>query len=257
MSMMHSSSRRSALTLCSTLAIMLCAASAARAQDLRPYEVKGDNYSVKMKRVIAYAAPDNKTVFSVKYSYSFGGRDTVHIRGVGVVPAKGEYSYLTFDKEILFKESQNGPVLATVPVTETLIPMAPLAVELPKRSDFPSSFRDGQWLGQGSFQENMSRVFDKYFRSGHDASDDNGINYWESTFFNLTSGVPPTMRCKVAVLISHPYNSGTGGYSFRVQFRAYEKLSHDDWGDMTDATRGAVETFITGLIEELKTGVRR
>lgn len=42
--------------------------------------------------------------FLISYSYDFGDRPAVQIKGVGIVPPKGQFHYITQDHELTFTD---------------------------------------------------------------------------------------------------------------------------------------------------------
>src|SRR5262249_25895385 len=102
---------------------------------LETNKAHGANYEVNVTSVVEKSTLESKVVYEITYSYEFRGRNTVYVRGLGTIPAKGNFSYLTSDLQLEFLESATGPVLAAVQLEETIQTMSSDSTELPKESD--------------------------------------------------------------------------------------------------------------------------
>jgi hypothetical protein len=230
-----------------------------------PQEVnaaQGDNYSVKVKSVIARSSPaDNKVVYEINYGYEFKGRDSVYVKGIGIVPAKRDgVSYLTSETELEFRESAGGAVIVSVPLQETIVTQGGGVTELPQETEFSTAFRTGVWKRPVTFHENASRVIGKYFPFGYVARNKEQVNYYVTTYRNLV--IPGgTLRSQISVMVSQPYDSGANGFTYRVQFvvRDRPRMS-TTWRigeQVSEQTKTAVAEFINNLINELSAGDKR
>jgi len=73
---------------------------------------------------------------SIAYEYEFPGRAFVHVNGLGTVPGRGSYRYLTLEKTLEFRDPATGEVLRQVPLVETVIvaakpPLTEVATQFP------------------------------------------------------------------------------------------------------------------------------
>src|SRR5213592_894909 len=80
---------------------------------------EGQDYKVKVKSVVEKTTPDDKVVYDVSYSYEFKGRATVWVDGLGAIPGKGKFNYMTSDNKVEFRESANGPLIVGAGLEET------------------------------------------------------------------------------------------------------------------------------------------
>ncbi|HWW76085.1 MAG TPA: hypothetical protein VNZ44_11835 [Pyrinomonadaceae bacterium] len=204
--------------------------------------------------MIEKSTPEGKVVYDVAYAYEFKGRGAVYVKGLGTVPAKGKFSYLTSDQQLEFKESAEGLTLATVRLEETVRTMGGDSTDIPKESDFPQAFRSSTWSPPATFAESAVKILQKYFPSGYSPRQAGQLNFYVTTYRSLQ--VPSlNLRSQIAVIVSQPYDAVTDRFTYRVQFVARDrpKLS-DTWryGDDRDQqTITAAQQFVDKLIQEL------
>jgi hypothetical protein len=215
---------------------------------------QGPNYKVNVTSVVEKSTLDGKVLYQITYSYDFGGRNSVYVRGLGTVSAIGKFSYLTADREVEFRQSVTGPVLTTVQLEETVRSMGSDSTELPKEGDFLQAFRSGTWTPPATFAETAVRVIQKYFPSGYNPRQVGQVNYYTTTYRNLEVR-DRNLRSQLAVNISQPYDAAADKFTYRVQFVARDRprLSgtwrHGE--ERSEQTKIAAEKFIDELIREL------
>lgn len=217
----------------------------------------GPTYAVNVSKVIS-ANPKSSSaddVMSITYSFDFKGRDTVYVKNVGLVPAKGDLSYLLTDRLLEFRESADGPTIVNVPIQTTgYTPPSVRGPELPKESEFPTAVRTGvSARPPAAFQPRAVEVINKHFLAGFFPRENNKIIYNITTYRGL-GGLPRNTQGEVAVMVSHPYDPAADRVTFRVQYIVRERRAlsgfRSDGIDLT--TRTAAEAFIALLIDELK-----
>jgi hypothetical protein len=210
--------------------------------------------TVKIKNCAkVFVAPD-KTGLSVSYDYAFPGRSTVRISGLGEVPATGSFHYITLGKQLEFKDSTSGMLLARTPLVETVIVAAkPPLNQIPNDGDFQTAFRSFTWVSSQNLQERTDAVLSRYFR--YLPREDHGTTFIATTFTQLQlEGSPHGVLGQVALLISFPYETIPGKYSFHIQTAIREGRSLSDeyrvTGDPTIIR--AADSFVDGLVVEMR-----
>jgi len=224
------------------------------AQEAGTNKAQGPNYKVEVLSVTTKSTPQNKVVYLVTYSYEFKGRTSVYVNALGTVPAKGKFSYMSFEPSLEFRESASGPIIVNLPLEETIIGMGSDSTDLPKESEFPQAFRSDRWTPLATFPEAAVKVIQKYFPSGYAARQNGPVNYYITTYRNLPVQ-NRQLRSQVAVIVSQPYDTSGNSFRYRVQFIARDRprLSNDwRYGDDRDQeTITTAETFINQLVTEL------
>ena len=192
----------------------------------------------------------------VAYRYDFRGRQTVYIKGIGTVPARGEFEYLTRESTLEVRDAPGGTVLATVPLKETVIVAAkPPLNFVPPDSAFPSAFREDTWQSPAPLQDRVNTVLRKYF--AYMPHDENKVTYTVTTFTPLqVEKLPSGTTAQVALLISFPHGPAPGQYAFRVRSLVHEgrALSDDTRPTSNQTIQRAADKFIDDLIKEIKAG---
>lgn len=219
------------------------------------------DHSVSVTKVIEKTTPENTIVYQISYSYEFKGRTTVHVKGIGTVPAKGAFSYMTSEPQIEVRASADGPVLATVPLEETIRTQGSDSTEFPEESKFPTFFRSGSWTPPATFPGAAIKVIQKYFPSGYNPRQTGQVNYYVTTYRNLQVPNPnndsaiQNLRSQVAIIVSQPYDQTTNSFTYRIQFIARDRpRMSTTWrygADRHRATEMAAQQFINELIAEL------
>src|SRR5439155_18613012 len=90
--------------------------------------------------VKVFVATDTPGMF-FPYRYDFRGRRTVYIKGLGTVPGRGEFEYLTREPGLEVRDAPGGAVLASVQLKETVVVAAkPPLNYVPPEKEFPPAF---------------------------------------------------------------------------------------------------------------------
>lgn len=211
--------------------------------------VRGQNFEVRVSRVVAFSVGDS-VALSVDYDYEFLGRETVYIKGFGVVPARGSLKYLTPDGQLVFQDAPGGKLLATIPLTETLV-LQGAAFDVPSESDLSATAREELWTGRGLFANHARSVLNASFPVGFVAADSGGTNVW-TTHYTRLSDLSNCLIGEVAVSVSHPINT-PNGMLFRVRSAARERRCMSlPWRAPSQEVRAAAESFVTKLVQKMK-----
>jgi hypothetical protein len=214
-----------------------------------------DTSKVKILGVIEKTTSGGKVIREVSVSYDFKDASNVRFVGLGLVPAKNSYTYLTSSSEIKFLSKDLNQVIYTAPLVITAEPMGAEAVDLPKESDFPPQFRSKYYTPDTLFTEVMLNVVQKYFPSGFLPYQTGPINSCITTYRNLP--VPdPNLRGQLALKISQPYDVRSHKLTYRIQFieRDRPRLS-DTWRygtRVSKTTSDASALFIETFLKELQ-----
>src|SRR5271157_1998863 len=175
-----------------------------------PNKATGPGVTVAVSDVVKTRLPGGREAYSIRFEYAFTQLAVVHIRGLGEVPSKGAFSYITSESSLLFSDPSSKPIV-NVPLQETLIVAAatPLT-ELP--TEFPSNFKIYDWDAGKSFQSNAYPVLNKYFQvSPYEVGK---IQYIPTTFTPVpVAGLPRGVNGQVALQFSFPYDQATKSYS--------------------------------------------
>ncbi|HKO99574.1 MAG TPA: hypothetical protein VJU86_21525 [Pyrinomonadaceae bacterium] len=224
-------------------------------------KAQGADHSVNVTKVIEKTTPENTIVYQISYDYDFKGRTTVHVKGIGIVPAKGQFSYMTSEPQLEVRESADGPVIAMVQLEETIRTQGSDSTEFPEESKFPTFFRSGSWNAPATFPGAAIKVIQKYFPSGYNPRQTGQVNYYVTTYRNLQVPNPnndsaiQNLRSQVAIVVSQPYDQTTNQFTYRIQFIARDRpRMSTTWrygSDRHRATEMAAQQFIDALIGEL------
>ncbi len=224
-------------------------------------KAQGSNYSVNVSSVIEKTTPENKVVYQISYSYEFKGRSSIYVKGLGTVPAKGQFSYMASEPRLEFKKSATGQVIAVVQLEETFRSQGSDSTEFPEESRFPTFFRSNTWTPPATFPLAAVNVIQKYFPSGYNARQTGQVNYLVTTYRNLqvpnpnNDSIIQNLRSQIAIIVSQPYDPAGNKFTYHIQFVARDRprLS-TTWrygDDRNAATISAAQAFIDRLIAEL------
>lgn len=208
-------------------------------------------FSVEVLRVVAFSTPEAPALL-IEYKYEFKDLERVYIKGVGLVAPQGQQKYLTYENQLEFRRSVNGPVIQTVPLSETLILQAKPSVNIPEDKEFTEAAREEVW----SSADNARRILNNLFPSGYSTKEENGIITYKTTYANLT-GLSEGLQGEVAVAISHPFSSGNGATLFRIRYTAHESRTHSPkWRTPGAEVKSAAENYVTQVMNQIKGGGR-
>lgn len=214
------------------------------------------NNSVQVISAVKVMVAKTTPALRVAYRYEFHGKQTVYIRGLGMVAARGEYEYLTRDASLQVRDAPDGAILADVPIKETVVVAAKAPLNyVPPQQEFPAAFRSEVWSSAASLQDRVNAVLRKYF--SYMPSDDNKVNYVATTFTPLqVDKLPAGATAQLALLISFPHDAAANRYSFRVHSLVEEgRLLSDDTRPTSNPNiQKSADRFVDQLINEIKMG---
>lgn len=232
-------------------------------QDIR-YQVnhaQGTDYVVSVTTVVEKTTSENTVVYQITYSYEFKGKTSIYVKGLGTVPPKGEFSYMTFEPLLEFRKSTAGPVITIVHLEETIRTQGSDSTEFPEESRFPLFFRSGAWSSPATFPGAASSVIQRYFPSGYNAHQAGEVNYLVTTYRNLEISNPhndttiQNLRSQIAIVISQPYDPAGNRFNYHIQFVARDRpRMSTTWrygDDRNSTTITAAQEFINKLITEM------
>ena len=185
---------------------------------------------------------------------TFQEKASIFIRGLGGVPAKGHFEYFTSDSALEFRESIDGPVLLTIPLSATETAMGNNRLDFPAPSDFGNYYLTGTWRGaRNEFTPRMISVIDKYFIEGKLAIQVDKIDYVITSDRTLPT-TDPNLFAYVEVSISRPFDVTRAGFDFHLSYMAREKrkLSAAQSDQLSSQSKSAVDLFIRTLMAELQ-----
>jgi hypothetical protein len=199
---------------------------------------------------------ENHPAYLVSFSYDFSITSTVYIKGLGVVPAKGRYQYLSDAQALEFWDPATNSELEKVPLKETIYKAAkPPLNEVPSQKDFSPGFRSYTWELPTSLQERANQVLAHYFL--YLPQENNRLTYLTTTFAPLTLSKKLTdsgVMAQLALLLSFPYDPTTGKYSFHIQYAAKEGRALSDELRPTSNVEilKAANDFVDKIVAEMK-----
>lgn len=233
----------------------------AREVQERVNHAQGADYTVTVATVLERTTAENRVVYQITYSYEFKGRSSVYVKGIGSVPPKGEFSYMTSEPLLEFRESAAGAVITVVQLEETIRTMGSDSTEFPEESRFPAFFRSGSWTPPTTFPGAASSVIQKYFPSGYNARQTGQVSYLVTTYRNLEIPNPGSdvaiqnLRSQIAIILSQPYDSAGNRFNYHIQFVARDRpRMSSTWrygDDRNSATITAAQEFINKLVTEM------
>ena len=239
--MAHGRSEGEMLTRIMLLGLTATAAANAVAQTPR----------VTVTRLLELPTSQGKAV-SLAYTYSFPGRQSVYIKGVGTVPASGSFEYLSMDRRLEFRDASDGSVLLHVPLNNPEKLLGRETTDVPSNGEFPAAARNGRWTGPGSFPVHAERVLSRSFSFGSVVSEVDGQVMRTTTYHAIDVPASP-LKVNVAVKVTYPAAPKRTGHAFSLHVLVKERRSRSEWrpAESEDALR-AVETFIASLLAALE-----
>jgi hypothetical protein len=212
---------------------------------------------IKLESVAKVLIANDTPAYLVSYSYDFDKMPNVYIKGLGVVPSKGSYQYISREQELEFRDPTTNAVLERVPIQETMVVAAkPPLNQIAGDNQFSQAYRAYSWEQPTPLQERANTVLAKYFN--YLPRENNKLTYLATTYTQLPLDKKFTDRgvlAQVALLLSFPYDPTTGKYSFHVQYSAKEGRALSDELKSTnneDILRAANE-FVDKIVSEMKT----
>jgi hypothetical protein len=212
------------------------------------------NGAVDIRSAVKVFVATETPALRVAYRYDFRDRQTVYINGLGVVPAHGEFEYLTREPSLQVRDAPNGALLAQVPLKETIIVASrPPLNRVPVEKDFPPNFRSVAWNSSLPLQALLNVVLRKYF--SYMPRDDGKVSYVATTFTPLqVDRLPQGSTAQIALLFSFPHDAAAAEYWFRVHSLVEEgrALSDETRPTSNQNIEEAGRKFVDQLINEIK-----
>ena len=211
---------------------------------------EGKDFRVKVDTVQPQRTEDGDLLYLLNYSYEFKGRQTVSIKGIGELPAKGKLQHL-FSEEILEFIDSDGQLLAVVQLKPNKKQPEGGALEMPKDSEFDQFLSDST-RAQTMFLPKTMQTLNKWFPSGYTIRQEGQVTSFVTGYRNV-DGLPSHLRGEVAVRVSFPYDPSSDQFFFRIYLspRQYPKKSETPEAPSAD-TRKVFEAFGQRLLQELK-----
>lgn len=191
-------------------------------------------------------ATDEGPAYKVDFSYRIPGHDLVRLKGVGIVAAVGEMSYITSDPRIEFLDPLTNESLASATVTDPVRLMGGAPFDLPDLRSFSDTYTTGRWVGEAPFLGHALQVLNVSFRYGYRIIQE-GTEHYLATTFTEVPGVPKPLTAEVALLIEFSALSDPHDTEFRVRYSARERRSHSDWRTQLTADS---RTFVAKVLQE-------
>ena len=226
--------------------VLLFAAGPAVSADSEP--------SVKIEKHILVGSSQGP-VRAVSFQYDFPGLRSVHIKGLGNVPARGTFNYLTQDTTLQFLDSRTGKLILDVPLKNPRQMMGDYSVTLPAQTEFPPAFRSGRWTRTDSFQVHLTDTLNARFPSGFLVLRVEGSNAVITTYRDLESVSEPLFG-RLAVMVESPA-SPSADLTFRVHVLTQERRSRTNWQELsTQEVQRAAEKYVSSLVKEIEGSVQ-
>jgi hypothetical protein len=166
--------------------------------------------------------------YSIDYNYDFPGKDSVHVAGLGLVPGRGHFHYVTSATQLEIYDAHDGTPIVTRELQETTVVAAkPPLNEIPPPTAFETSHKSYVWKSNRSLPQHLDDVLNAYFR--YEPREDQKASTITTSFTPLA--LPDSSNgtlAQVALLISFPHESTPGEFRFYVQTDLQEGRSHSD-----------------------------
>jgi len=204
---------------------------------------------IKVNTVAKGNTPQGMTLYKVDYSYEFKGRDSVFIKGLGSVPAKGQFVYLTQDPKVEFLDSAGGHVIGVAYTLPTYSFLSP--IELPSEDAFTKVARDELWECSASFQEMAIKALNKRSLL-YQSYERDQVSCLLTTYTSLKE-LPDFLCAQIALRLTYPYRTKDAKPLFRVQFAARERrIKEDKWRrELCDEVQKVSNKYLDEFVGEV------
>jgi hypothetical protein len=210
----------------------------------------GENYHVKVDVVQPFRTSDGRLLFRISYRYNFKDRQTIKIKGVGLVPANGNHTRL-FEGQYLDFEDISGNLIVRVRLKPNKKAPESGALDLPKESEFVNFLSDTSQDPVGFLPKTFQKL-NNWFPGGYVVRQEGQVTSLV-TVYREVEGLPANLRGQIAIRLSYPYDPNNGKFFFRVYtvIRQRPKKSAD-WLSATPATQKVFDVFAKQLLNDLK-----
>jgi len=243
--------RPTSLSLCLAIWGTLALASTAGSQTTHEQESTQATPSVEVNRFVPAISEGQTRLFRLSFKYDFPQRTRVIVVGFGEVPAKGNFSYLTPDRSLIFKD-EGGAILNQVELTITGTPEGADS-KMPASGDFPPEIKSYTRAGILS-REHCDSVLNEFFDSGYLPGVEQTVSVYTTTYQNIPN--PPQGKvARYALRITSPFASSDnpGRSSFHVQMAVQEQgiLSTKPAQRVSDATIAVANRLRDEIVKRL------
>ena len=221
--------------------------------EAKPNLARGQDFEVVISEAQPLRDKDGTAKgFAITYRYEFRNETAVELDGVGRIPAKGEFSYVTSDQKLTFKPvSGVSPVTVDIKATRRSEGGGGL-LEMPTETDFGSAALNETRTAAANFFESVSRLFNREFLSGYRVNQVGGTNQYVTTF-RAIQGAPDNLRAEIAVMVSHSTAASAPPVPFRLQYLVRQKPKRSEKWDYSQlGLEQQVQPFVMGLLAKLK-----
>jgi len=207
--------------------------------------------SVEVTRFVPAIGEGQTRLFRLAFKYDFPGRTRVVVIGFGEVPARGELSYLTPDRSLVF-EDKCGAILKRVELKITGTPEG-AASKMPAPGDFPPEVKSYTRAGILS-REHCNAVLNEFFDSGYLPDVGQNVSVYTTTYQNIPN--PPqgkVARYALRITIPTPAADNSGKGTFNVQMAVQEQgiLSPKPAQQASDVTAAAANRLRDEIVKRL------
>jgi hypothetical protein len=222
-----------------------------------------DTYDVSVKHVLTSISPGDKlALYDVAFNYSFKGRDSVVIKGLGLVEPSGSFSYSANLPEIIFLSPDDHVELLRVNLVKTDVGMGSAAEEYVKDEMFSQNMRTGRWMPAGTFVTTAQNLIQHYYPQGYRLGGDDNTSRLYTGFRSLPIQDSQT-RAYIGLLIEYPQPAGKNSpqiqpadeLEFRVRYALRERPRLSDsyrYNDqVTASTSAAAGAFLDEVMHAL------
>ena len=205
--------------------------------------------NVRINSAVRVQIAPGVDAYSVDYNYDIPGKSSVYIAGLGIVPGRGHFHYLTSAKNLEIDDALDGTPIVIQTIQETTVVAAkPPLNQIPPIAEFETTHKAYAWKSNRSLQQHLDDLLNSHFRYlplEHQKS-----STIVTSFAPLAlAGSPNGTIAQVALLISFPHESVPGEFRFYVQTDLQEGRSHSDDFHQTSDPRivDACDRFLANL----------
>lgn len=186
--------------------------------------------------------------YKISYTYDFKKTDNVYVKGFGLVPPKGTFSYVTDDPTLTVHDAGFEKVLyrATPEVMRV-----DYQIEIADESAFSAAGREERWTSELSFVPIATSVLNAlgFLYSPYERRP---LYFVRSSYVALKD-LPRNVRGEVAVLLSQPHSPRDKGSSFRVQMALRERrVKEERWTtQVAEETAQKASSLMNEVIRKL------
>jgi hypothetical protein len=194
-------------------------------------------------------------LYGQRIDYKFDGQKAVYVEGLGQLPPSGTLKYLSDNLSVTFETPDLNQVLYE---TAPSVSQSYYNADIPDPSfDFPKVWREGRWHRKDSFQIVAPAVLNQM---GFDcrAYSENDVYFLATPYTDLSNPTLPSyVNAQAALLISQPFDSTRGEFTFHVQAATRERRLKDPvWVTTMDPqidqlTKGAADSMENNFMAAL------